>query len=217
MSISTRSRTRSSQPTTPGPDAEPDAPAGGPRPRRAAPLVGGQRRAATDVARRPLRGLLGLAVGVELLGRAVAGIGRDPRPAAAAAASAYAPAAASGGTARTGPTSPPPADGRALVPLMPEPVEAVEDVALERLGAAGDVGVLEPEHERPAGVAGEQVVEQGRARGADVEGPRGAGRDADAVDGHGPIVGAVDAGPGARSAAQRRRHLVEQRRDRRRR
>ena len=55
-------------------------------PRRA--LVGGQRRAAADVAGRLLRRLLGLAVGVELLGRAVAGIGAVRRPAAAAAAAA---------------------------------------------------------------------------------------------------------------------------------
>ncbi len=53
-----------------------------------APLLGRQVRAPPDVARRLLGRLLGLAVGVELLGRAVAGVGAGRRRAGAAAASA---------------------------------------------------------------------------------------------------------------------------------
>ena len=76
---------------------------------------------------------------------------------------------------------------RSLVPGDAQPVETVEDVLLERRRASGDIRVLEAEDERAAGVAGEQVVEQRRAGGADVEGPGGAGRDADAdVGGHAP-------------------------------
>ena len=101
--------------------------------------------------------------------------------------------APSGGMARTGPVSSP-GDAGALVPGDAQPVEPVEDVLLERLRAAGDVRVLEPEHERAAGVAGEQVVEQRRPRGPEVERPGGARRDPDAD------VGSHAARPGARGS-----------------
>ena len=96
--------------------------------------------------------LVGLPIGLELVGRAVAGIGevageqvgggdgvslealhlaiRPERPAILAARRV-----------------------RTLVPLDPEPVETLEDVLLEGDGAPGDVRVLEAEDERAAGRA----------------------------------------------------------------
>src|SRR3954469_7751017 len=67
-----------------------------------------------------------------------------------------------------------------LVPGKPQPMETVENVGLERQRAACGVGVLQPEDERAAGPPREEVVEQRRARGADVERARRARRDSDA-------------------------------------
>ena len=171
-------------------------------PRRA--LVGGQRRASADVSGRLLGRLLGLPVRLELLGRAVAGIravlGEQPRGGRRVALEALHLA-----IRRVRPDLLDPGHPRPLVPGDPQPVQAVEDVLLERLGAPGDVRVLEAQDERAAGMAGEQVVEQRRPRGADVEGAGRAGRDPDADGGHGPIVGGA-----APSAAERGRDLVEQ-------
>ena len=190
MSISTRSRTRSSHADDAGPDPEPEAPRAALGLARGA-LVGGQRRASADVARRRFAASWARRSAVELLGRAVAGVGRGPRRAALGRRARSRAGAPSGGTARTGRVSPPPADRRALVPVDAQPVEPVEDVLLERGGAAGDVGVLEAEHERAAGVAREQEVEQRGARGPDVQGAGRAGRDPDAdVGGHAIEVGA---------------------------
>ena len=117
-----------------------------------------------------------------------------PRPSASRSAGGGRVVVQAGHLAVRARTVPPPPrrHARALVPGDAQPVEAVEDVLLERRGAAGDVRVLEAQDERAAGVPGEQVVEQRGARGADVEGPGRAGRDADADGGgHGPIVGAA--------------------------
>ena len=176
----------------PADDAVADAePHGGPASLRLArgALLGRQVRAAADVAGRLLRGLLGLAVGIELVRAAVAGIGgvggEQPLGRGRVVGQALHLA-----VRRVGPGLLETGHARALVPRDPEPVEAVEDVLLERLGAPRDVGVLEAQHERATGVPGEQVVEQRRPRGPDVERPRGARRDADADrGGHGPIVG----------------------------
>ena len=178
MSISTRSRMMSFQPTTPARTRNRSAPR-----RPSASLAA--RSAGVSAAQRPTyRGgsfvrLLGLPVRVELLGRAEAGIGVVGGQQALGRRRVLREAlhlAVRGVRPRLLATR----DARALVPGDAQPVEAVEDVLLERVGAPGDVRVLEPEHERAAGVAGEQVVEQRGPRGPDVERPGGAGRDAHA-------------------------------------
>src|SRR5207247_8004848 len=73
-----------------------------------------------------------------------------------------------------------------LVPGDSEPVELLEDVRLECERAPRDIRVLEAEDERAAVPAGVQVVEQGRARGPDVQRAGRAGRDPDARGGHTP-------------------------------
>ena len=152
------------------------------------PLVGGQRRAAADVAGRLLRRLLRLPVGVELLGRAVARVGpvlRDePRRRLRVERQARHLAVGAVGAALLAA-----AGRRALVPLESQPVEVLQDVALERHRGAGLVGVLEAQDEGAADVAGVEVVEERRAGGPDVEGAGGAGRDADAGLGHGASLG----------------------------
>ena len=61
------------------------------------------------------------------------------------------------------------ADLRALVPFEAEPVQTVEDVLLVLEAGTGLVGVLESQDEGAAGLAREQVVEQSRPGGADVQ------------------------------------------------
>jgi nondiscriminating glutamyl-tRNA synthetase len=168
-----------------------------------AAFVRRQMRAATDVARRLLRRLLGLAVGVELLGRAVAGVGeivgeqalgggrvrRQPLHLAVRGVRA-----ASGFAGHLG----------AFVPIESQPVEPIEDVLLERDGAAGLVGVLEAEDERATDVARVEVVEKRGPRGPDVERPGRAWCDADAdrrgrIRGHAGATG-VSTRPARRSS-----------------
>jgi hypothetical protein len=147
-------------------------------------LVGREVRATAHVARRLVGRLLGLAVGLELLRRAVAGVGEvlreerlgrrlvalDPRQLA---------------VRRVRPLVPAAGDLGALIPAQAQPVQALEDVVLVGDRRADDVGVLEPQDERAAGVPGVEEVEQRRPRGADVERAGRAGRDPDAVGRHG--------------------------------
>ena len=157
--------------------------------------------AAADVAGRLLRRLLGLPVGLELLGRAVAGVGPilrhegggRLRVARQARHLAVRPEGTPLGAL---------AGGRALVPFEAEPVEVLQDVALELDGGAGLVGVLQAQDERPADMAGEEEVEEGRAGRPDVEGARGAGGDADAGVGHGPDCTGAALSPGGRPRAR---------------
>ena len=168
------------------------------------------------VARRQLRGLLGLAVGVELLGRAVARV-REVLREQPGGRLRVALEALHLSVWRVRPDVLRPRDARSLVPGDAQPVQPVEDVALERLGAPGDVGVLEPEEERAPLVASMQEVEQRGPRGPDVQRPRGAGRDPDAQrrvrGGHPPMLAPRAAGrsgglrpplgrPGSRIAAR---------------
>ena len=55
------------------------------------------------------------------------------------------------------------------VPIEAEPAHAVEDRLDRRLGGAGAVGVLDAEQELATVMAGEEPVEQGGARAADME------------------------------------------------
>ena len=57
---------------------------------------------------------------------------------------------------------------RALVPVQAEPAHAVEQVPVGLLGVPGRVGVLDAEHELPAGVPRVRPVEQRRPHQADV-------------------------------------------------
>ena len=144
--------------------------AGRPSASRAARSSARQRGAPADIARWQPGRFLGLAVGIELFGRAVAGIGlvlgeqarcRLGVEGEAEQLAVRGERAASRLARDLGP----------LVPAEPEPVQPVEDVLLERDRVAGLVGVLEAEHERPARVPGVEVVEQGGPRGTDVEWP----------------------------------------------
>ena len=162
----------------PGRDAEPDG-------RRAAlgdargPLLRGQDGARPHVPRRLVGGLLPATLRVELVGRAEArvrevGVEQPTCGRLVEREAGHLPVR----TVRAALVEP--GDRRPLVPLEAEPVEAVEDVALERRGGPRDVRVLEPEDERAPDVPGEEEVEQGGPRGADVERPGGARRDAHA-------------------------------------
>ncbi len=71
-----------------------------------------------------------------------------------------------------------------LVGAEAEPVQALQDQPRVFVGAAGAVGILDPQQEFAAVMAAEQVVEEGGAGAADVQRPGGAGREARA-DGHG--------------------------------
>src|SRR6185503_3745159 len=61
----------------------------------------------------------------------------------------------------------------ALVPLDPEPAQALQDRALVLRPRALAVGVLDAQHEAPSAPARVGPVEQGGARPADVQVPRG--------------------------------------------
>ena len=143
------------------------------------PFVGRQVRAATDVAGRQLGRLERLAIGGELLGRAVAGIRlvplEEPRGGRRVAGQALHLAVGRVRTARflAGHLG-------TLVPAQAQPVQAVEDVLLIGDRATDLVGVLEAQDERAADVPGMEEVEERRARRPDVERPGGAGRDPDA-------------------------------------
>ena len=153
------------------------------------PLLGRQVRAPPDIARRLPCRLLGLAVRVELLGRAVAGVGevvgeqtlRGRGVARQALHLTVGRVRAAGRLAR---------DFGPLVPGQAQPVQPVEDVLLELERATRDIGVLEAEDEGSTDMPGMEVVEQRRARGADVERAGRARGDADSGDGvgHRPIV-----------------------------
>src|SRR6185503_5782021 len=72
------------------------------------------------------------------------------------------------------------ADLRSLVPVDPEPVQRVDDRAVALDGVAGQVGVLDAQHEGATVVTGEGPVEQGAADVPDVQVARRAGWKADA-------------------------------------
>ncbi len=85
-----------------------------------------------------------------------------------------------------------------LVPGDAEPVQVVDDVALEGVGAAGDVGVLDAQDVRAAHVPREEeVVEAGACR-PDVQRPGGAGRHAHA---NGGCLGGAHRSPDASSSS----------------
>ena len=64
------------------------------------------------------------------------------------------------------------------VPVEAEPAHAVEDRVDRRLGGAGLVGILDPQQEAAAMVAGVEPVEQGGAGAADMEEAGRRGREA---------------------------------------
>ena len=178
----------------PLPDPEPERASAAVRLARAT-LVDGQPCAAPDVAWRLLGRLLRLAVRLELLGRAVAGIRqvvgeqalRGRRVERQALHLAIRRVRSAGRLA---------GDLGALVPVEAEPVQAVEDVLLELDGAAGTIRVLEAQDERAADVAGVEEVEERRACGPDVQWTGRARRDPDA-----------DAGSVIDAPRWRRRHV----------
>src|SRR5262249_46527135 len=117
---------------------------------------------------------LRLASGLELLGTAETAIGLSLRQEAIRACRVAREALA----LEVGPVGA--ADVRPLVPVEADPSEPLED-RLDRLGRrALAMGVLDPKDEGPAVVAGEEVVEERRARAADVKVARGARREAHA-------------------------------------
>ena len=170
-------------------------------------LVGGEAGASADVAGRLIAASCAASVGLELLGRAVAGIG-PVRLEERGAASAYAAGAASGDTGRRDRDAPR-RRHRGPRPSQPEPVEPVEDVLLVGDRAASDVGVLEAEDERRrpcGGRAGSCTAPSGRSRcGA---GRSGCGAIADGRIS--PVAGRLSS-PGRRIAESRasRRLLAE--------
>ena len=187
MSISIRSRTRSSQPTTPGRTRNR---------RRAAAALG--------LARGSLLGASASRTGrrsAAAASRPPGPCGRPRAPRACSSRDRRGPSASSRAAAsrvvgealhlavrRVRPGLLEPGDARALVPGDAPASGGRRGCRFSNAcGAPGDVRVLEAQDERAAGVPREQEVEQRRARGADVERPGGAGRDADAdVGGHGP-------------------------------
>jgi hypothetical protein len=71
------------------------------------------------------------------------------------------------------------ADLRTLVPVEAQPAHRGEQLLVRLLGVAGRVGVLDPEDQLAAVVAGEGPVEEGRADQADVGVPGRGGTEAD--------------------------------------
>src|SRR5262249_10355523 len=67
---------------------------------------------------------------------------------------------------------------RALVPVEPEPPEALQVLVHRCLSRSLPVGVLEPEHETAGVMTREEPVEQGGSRAADVQVARRTGRKA---------------------------------------
>src|SRR5262249_60483983 len=67
---------------------------------------------------------------------------------------------------------------RAFVPVRLEPAQRVDDVLDVLVGGPRAVGVLDAQDERPAVMPRVEPVEERRARAADVEVTRGAGREA---------------------------------------
>jgi hypothetical protein len=72
-----------------------------------------------------------------------------------------------------------------LVPGDAEPGESIQDDAGVLLGAALAIGILDPQHMGAAGMAGEQPVEQCRARAADMEVSCGGGCESNSRFHHG--------------------------------
>ncbi len=91
-------------------------------------------------------------------------------------------------------------EGDLLVPVEPEPGHPLEDRAGALVAAAGAVRVLDAEEEGAAGLAGEEPVEEGRARAADVEVAGGGGGEAEA---RGAGHGAGGTGDGGRGTGVR--------------
>ena len=109
-----------------------------------------------------------LALSLELLGRAVAGIylvlGHEPTRSLAIDPEALHL------TIRTErPDVRAPGHVRPLAPREPEPVEAVDDVLLVGERRPDHVRVFHSEHERAPCMASEEVVEEGRSGGSDME------------------------------------------------
>ncbi len=78
-----------------------------------------------------------------------------------------------------------------FVPGDAEPGEPVEDDLGVALGASLPIGVLDAKHQRAAGVAGKEPVEQRGASAADVEIAGGRRSETDAGSGHGYGSGGV--------------------------
>ena len=164
--------------------ADPEAQGGLPALRRPrGPLGGRQRRAAPDVPGREPGRLLGFPIGVELLRRAIARVGLvvSQEPVGCLRVERQAEHLA---IWREGPAGRLAGHLRPLVPMEAQPVQAVEDVLLVRDRAARLIGVLQAQDERPAGMTGVEVVEQGRPGRADVERSGRARGDPDAGRGH---------------------------------
>ena len=167
-------------------------------------LPGGQMGAAAVVAWGLAGGLLALALGIQLMGRAVAVVGlvlrqesiyRLPVSRQALHLAIWAVGAALRLIAHS----------RSFVPRHPQPVQAVDDVTLERLGGAGLVRILQAQDEGAAGVPCEEEVEERGPGRAQVERPGRARRDANADFGHAPSVRAAAASlteRGSRNADQ---------------
>ncbi len=142
----------------------------------------GQAQAAPVVARRLVVALLLVAHRLELIGRAVAVVGgaAGQEPIGLARVQLH-PLALAVGRVRTDILA-----ARHLRPLVPgdaEPVQVVDDVALECLRSAGDVGVLHAQDVGAAHVPREEEVVEAGARRPDVQRPGGAGRHAHANGG----------------------------------
>src|SRR4029077_3294747 len=130
----------------------------------------GQVAAATVVMRRHLTRLLLLANCIQLLGGAVAvkGLARCQQAIGFGGVQTQALALAVG-SMRTDILAS--RHLRALVPGDAQPMQVVDDVALELLRAARGIGVLDAQHVRTADVPGEEEVVEAGPRCADVQWP----------------------------------------------
>ena len=77
---------------------------------------------------------------------------------------------------------------RSLIPREAEPAQSLEDDFDRFLRVASGVGVLDPEDELAADMAGKEPVEQGGAGAANMEETRGTGSETDA-DAHDAAAG----------------------------
>jgi hypothetical protein len=80
-----------------------------------------------------------------------------------------------------------PTDFGALIPIEPEPAESVQNWGEGRFDVPLLIGIVDPQQELPAVLAGEKPIEQRRPHAADVKIAGGAGSEsrADSHDGCG--------------------------------
>ena len=141
-----------------------------PRASRSARCARRQMPAGARIARRLARHSLQLARQLQILRRAVAGVGQAVRLQLREQGAVKIAALRLGIRGRRA------ADIRPLVPIQTQPAHVRHQLVAKTQLAALDIGVLDAQNEASAALAGPKMAEKGRPRVAQVQGPGGAGR-----------------------------------------